>query len=220
MNWSCSSRHCARGQPIATFRARSERVSVSPCPVRLSVDTVNRLAYPRAPRGRPGAPAMSTIVGGTRKICAHWRGTFVPITSCHIQNSWPGSDSRRCLAGWRSDFSGRWFLPEEQSDLYDALKDHLDDSQLWQQMEHVRGSLEIYHKACLDSLSSLLKMAASTRYAGLPVVSIAEPNPPSIPRGSGKVSGMNHPGLPQGRKTDSSPATLENPSTLILEACR
>ena len=91
-----------------------------------------------------------------------------------------GSDSRRCLAGWRSDFSGRWFLPEEQSDLYDALKDHLDDSQLWQQMEHVRGSLEIYHKACLDSLSSLLKMAASTRYAGLPVVSIAEPNPPSI----------------------------------------
>ena len=91
-----------------------------------------------------------------------------------------GSDSVRCLAGWRSDFGGQWFLPVEKSDLYDALTDHLDDSQIWRQMEHVRGSLEIYHRACLESLSSLLKMASSARYAGLPVASIAEPNPPSI----------------------------------------
>ena len=67
-----------------------------------------------------------------------------------------GSDSVRCLAGWRSDFGGQWFLPVEKSDLYDALKDHLDDSQIWRQMEHVRGGLEIYHRACLESLSSLL----------------------------------------------------------------
>ena len=91
-----------------------------------------------------------------------------------------GPDSRMFLAGWRSDHRGQWFLPVEHSDLYDALKDHLDDGQLWQQMEYVRGFLETYYKACLESLSSLLKMASRARYAGLPVATIAEPNPPSI----------------------------------------